>query len=221
MLLKDVLVSSAIIMKSCIFTLLLAALGAGVSAQTKKITVAPGVIANVVHEPGSSALKVLIPGVEEIELELTQPASNTFLIKTADYNGDGFKDFAFTSKDPIPGAPTLYDIYLYHPLEKTFEALEMPEAVCPQFSNVRVNPADKTLRSSCRSGTKSSMDIFRWADAYSLELVKSVDNSKEAQEEVAEEKAEQKADKAEQRKDVRENRAEQRKARKEETEEDD
>lgn len=196
-------------------------LGLSAAAQTKKITIAPGVTANVVHEPGASVVKVLIPGVEEIELELTQPAANTFMIKTADYNGDGFKDFAFTSKDPIPGSPVLYDIYLYHPMEKVFETLELPEAVCQHFSNVRVNAADKTLRSTCRAGTKSSMDIFRWADAYSLELVKSVDNSAEAQQEAAEEKADVKAAKAEKRKDMKEDRTEQRKAKKEELEEED
>lgn len=207
-------------MKHRILTILLAGLCTGAAAQTKKLAVAPGVSANIVHEPGSAIVKVLIPGVEEIELELTQSASNTFLIKSADYNGDGFKDFAMTSKDATPGAPTLYDIYLYHPLEKTFEALELPEGVCQHFSNVRLNAADRTLRSSCRSGTKSSMDIFRWADAFTLVLTKSVDNSAEAQQEVAEEKADQKAEKAEQRKDVKDNRAEQRKAKREEEEED-
>ncbi len=206
-------------MKHRILSILLASICTGAAAQTKKITVAPGVSANIVHEPGSNVVKVLVPGVEEMELELTQPGSNTFLIKTADYNGDGFKDFAMTSKDAMPGSPTVYDIYLYHPLEKSFEALELPEAVCQHFSNVRVNPADRTLRSSCRAGNKSSMDIFRWADNFSLELVKSVDNSTEAQQEAAEEKADKKADKTEQRKDAREDRAEKRKAKKEEDDE--
>lgn len=206
-------------MKYSVLTLALAGLAFGAAAQTKKITVAQGITANVVHEPGSKSVKVLVPGVEEMDLDLTQPGANTFLIKTADYNGDGFKDFAMTSRDPMPGSPTVYDIYLYHPMDKTFEALELPEAVCQQFSNVRVNLSDRTLRSSCRAGNKSSMDIFRWADNFSLELVKSVDNSKEAQEEAAEEKEEKKADKAEQRRDVREERAEKRKAKQEEDEE--
>jgi hypothetical protein len=163
-----------------------------------------------------------MPGVEAIDLELTQPVENTFLIKTADYNFDGFKDFAFTSKDAAnPAAPTVYDIYIYNPQEKTFEAPENPGGVCGQFGNIRLNAADKTLRSSCRSGNKTSVDIFRWVTANTLELTKSTDNSLEAQQDVAEEKAEQKAEKADQRKEVREEKADRRKEKKDEREDKD
>lgn len=188
-----------------------AIVAAPAGAQTKKLQIAPGLNAAINHEPGSRMVQVLMPGVETIELDLTQSPNNTFLIKTADYNFDGYKDFAFTSKDASnPSAPAIYDIFLYSPQEKSFEALENPGGTCEYLSNVRLNAGDKTLRSSCRTGSKSSLDIFRWAGPNSLELVKSTDNSAEAQQEAAEEKAEKKQEQAESRKEVREEREEQR-----------
>jgi hypothetical protein len=180
-------------------------------AQTKKLQIATGLTATINHPQGGRTVQVLIPGVETIDLDLTQAPTNTFLIKTADYNFDGYKDFSFTSKDASnPGAPTVYDIFIYSPQDKTFEALENPGGACGQFSNVRLNAGDKTLRSACRTGNKTSMDIFRWATPLSLELTKSTDNSLEVQQEMAEEKADQKQEKADTRQEVKEDRAEQR-----------
>lgn len=198
--------------KAFAFSLLLAAIAGGAAAQTKKLAITPGLNANINHVLGSKTVQVLIPGVETIELDITQNAASTFLIKTADYNFDGAKDFALAGRDPMnPAAPMVYDIYLYNPKEKTFEAPENPGGACGQFSNVRLNAADKTLRSSCKSGTKTSTDIFKWVTPFSLELTKSVDNSAEAQQDAAEEKADKKADKADTKKEAREEREEQRK----------
>lgn len=184
---------------------------ANIFAQTKKLQIAPGLTANINHIQGSKTVQVLIPGVEAIDLDLTQSPANTFLIKTADYNFDGFKDFAFTSKDPAnPTAPTVYDIFIYNPQDKTFEAPENPGGVCGVFANIRLNAGDKTLRSSCRSGNKVSTDIFRWVTPQSLELTKSVDNSMEAQQDMAEEKAEKKQEKADTRQEAKEDRADER-----------
>ncbi len=202
--------------------MLVLALSMSAMAQTKKLQITPGLAATISHAVGSKTVQVLIPGVEAIELDLTQNGSNAFLIKTADYNFDGAKDFAFTSKDAAnPAAPTVYDIFLYNPQEKTFEAPENPGGVCGVFSNVRLNAADKTLRSSCKSGTKTSVDIFRWVTPFSLELTKSTDNSAEAQQEVAEDKADKKAEKTDSRKDARDEKADQRKVKKEEREDKD
>ncbi len=193
------------IMKKVASLLLLAAIAGGAAAQTKKLAITPALSANINHVLGTNTVQVLIPGVETIELELTQSTNNTFTIKTADYNFDGNKDFAFAGRDPLnPAAPSVYDIYLYNPQDKTFEAPENPGGACGQFSNVRLNAADKTLRSSCKSGSKMSVDIFKWVTPFSLELTKSTDNSAEAQGEAAEEKAEQKTEKADTKKEARE-----------------
>ncbi len=208
--------------KAFAFSLLLAAITGGVAAQTKKLIITTGVSANINHVLGSKTVQVLIPGVETIDLDISQNAANTFGIKTADYNFDGAKDFALAGRDPLnPAAPLVYDIYLYNPKEKTFEALENPGGACGQFSNVRLNAADKTLRSSCRSGTKTSTDIFKWVTPYSLELAKSTDNSAETQQEMAEEKADKKADKADTKKEAREEKADRRKEQKEQKDTDD
>src|ERR1043165_9800249 len=160
-----------------LLTALIALTAFSVNAQTKKLQITNGLTATIGHAQGSKTVQVLIPGVETIELDLSQPAGNTFLIKTADYNFDGYKDFAFTSKDAAnPAGPTLYDLYIYNPQEKTFEAPENPGGACGQFSNIRLNAADKTLRSSCRSGSKTSVDVYKWVTPSSLELVKSIDN---------------------------------------------
>jgi hypothetical protein len=181
------------------------------SAQTKKLLVANGITATIRHTAGSKTVQVLMPGVEAIDLELSQSAANAFLIKTADYNFDGYKDFAFAGKDAsVPDAPTVFDIFLYNPQDKAFEAPENPGGACGQFSNIRLNAADKTLRSSCRSGTRTSTDVFRWVTPFSLELTKSIDNSTEAQQEAAEEKMEKKQEKAGQREDEKEEKKEQR-----------
>lgn len=171
-------------------------------AQTKRLAITPTLSATIQHASGAPTVDVLIPGVETITLDLTQPATATFLIKSADYNFDGYRDFAFTSKDAA--APTRYDIFLYHPEEKTFEALEAEGGVCESLTNVRVSAADKTLRLSCRAGTpKSSTDIYRWDSPYTLTLVKSIDNSADTTAELAEEKADAKAERSGQRQDAR------------------
>ncbi len=176
------------------------------TAQTRKLLITPTLSAAITHTPGAPTVDVLIPGVETITLDLSQPGDAVFVIKSADYNFDGYKDFAFTSRDAaVPAAPTRYDIFLYHPEEKTFEALEAEGGVCEGFTNVRVSAADKTLRVSCRSGAvgKSSTDVYRWDSPYTLALVKSMDNSAETTAEIAEEKANAKTERAGQRQDAR------------------
>ena len=191
-----------------------------VHAQTKKFQITAGLPATINHAAGSAMVQVLIPGVETIELDLSQPISPTYQIKTADYNFDGQKDFAFVAVNQVSGIQ-VYDIFIYRPDDKSFEALELPGGVCERFSNVRLSAGDKTLRSSCKSGTKSSTDIFKWSSPYALELVKSADNSAEAQQEAAELKSEQKAEKDDTRKEVREDKADRKKERKEANDEDD
>lgn len=205
-----------------LLSLLLLCLASSAFAQTKKYLVTAGLQATVKHDEGSNTVQVLLPGVDAIELDLSQPAGHSFVIKTADYNFDGYKDFAFTSRDPSDMmAPTVFDIFIYHPDEQTFEAPENPGGVCGQFSNVRLNAGDKTLRSSCRSGNKSSTDVFRWVTPYSLELASSVDHSAEAQQERAEQKADEKADKQDARRDAREERNDKRQQKREDKDDDD
>jgi hypothetical protein len=207
-------------MKLSLLSLAIVLSAFSLQAQTKKIQIAPGLAANVQHVPGSPGVQVLIPGVETIELDLSMPLAGSYLIQTADYNFDGQKDFAFVGVN-VAGGTQVYDIFLYHPADKSFEALDVPGGICERFGNVRLNAADKTLRSSCRSGTKSSMDIFRWANPFALELVSSKDNSTDAQQEAAELKAEQKAEKQDVRKEVREDKLDRKKERKEEREDED
>jgi hypothetical protein len=207
-------------MKSLFFSLAVILSTINVQAQVKKYLIIPGVQASINHAAGSPTVQVLIPGVETIELDLSQPISATYQIKTADYNFDGQKDFAFVAVNQISGTQ-IYDIFIYRPDDKSFEALELPGGVCERFGNVRLTAADKTLRSSCKSGTKSSTDIFKWGNAYALELIQSTDNSAEAQQEAAEMKSEQKTEKEETRKDVREEKTERKKERKEAKEDED
>lgn len=185
-----------------------------VQAQTKKVQITTGIAAQIKHTPGAAMVQVLIPGVEMIELDLSQPLSESYQIKTADYNFDGYKDFAFVAVNQATGMQP-YDIYLYRPEEKSFEVLEVPAGICERFSNVRINAADKSLRSSCKAGVKSSLDTYVWTAPFQLELRGSVDHSMEAQQDAAEEKADEKAEKDEQRANVREERADKKAERKE------
>lgn len=207
-------------MKSIFLTIALAGSALGADAQTKKMQIRAGLPATINHAVGSNTVQVLIPGVETIELDLSQPVAATYQIKMADYNFDGQKDFAFVAVNQTSGTQ-VYDIFLYRPEDKSFEALDVPGGVCERFGNVRLAAGEKTLRSSCRSGLKSSTDIFKWTSPFSLELVRSTDNSTEAQQEAAELKSEKKAEKADVRKEVREDKQERKKERKEEREDDD
>ncbi len=186
------------------------------SAQTKKLTITTGLQATINHAEGSKTVEVLIPGVETIDLDLTQPGNTAFQIKTADYNFDGYKDFALVGPASATGVQ-VYDIFLYHPADKTFEALEWSGGVCEAPGNVRLNAADKTLKSSCKTAGKSSADIFKWVTPFTLELTKSIDNSADAQQDAADAKRDKKADKAEQQQDKREERKDKKAAKKEES----
>lgn len=199
------------------FLLLAIALFAGFNsfAQSKKIPIAPGLTASVNHQPGSPTIQVLIPGVETIELDLNQPVSETYQIKVQDFNFDGQKDFAFVAVNQATGMQP-YDIFLYHPAEKSFEALEVPGGVCERFANVRLNVSEKTLRSSCKAGTKTSLDTYVWTSQFVLELKGSVDHSLEAQEDAADQTADEKAEKAEKRAANNEAREEKKATKKEE-----
>lgn len=190
-------------LKTIVLLSVLSLPGAGAYAQAKKYTIAPGLIAEVAHIQGSIAVTVKIPGVEQIDVDISQPADGIYQIKTADYNFDGFKDFAFVGTNGTTGMH-VYDIFLYHPADRTFESLEVSDGACEVFGNVRTNPAEKTLRSSCKSGKKSSLDVYKWADAFTLQLVKSTDNSADAQADAAEEKATNKEEQADKRKEKRE-----------------
>ena len=204
-----------------IFCLLCAALVSTAAAgQSKKLLIAHGLQATINHSAGSRTVQVLIPGVEIIELDLEQPVQPAYQIRTADYNYDGFRDFAFVAVNQASGTQG-YEIFLYHPEDKSFEALDVPDGICGRFGNVRLSAGNRTLKSSCRSGGKSSTDIYKWSSPFSLELVSSKDNTAETLGEAAEEKAELKAEKAGQRKEIRDERLEQRKEKREEREDED
>jgi len=198
--------AALLLISSCIYSI-------SAFAQAKKYTVSEGISAQISHMQGNSTIDVVIPGVDKMSLDLQQPGTGIFQIKTTDYNFDGYKDFAFVGAN-AEGSIQVYDIFLYNPTEGGFEALEVPDGACEFFGNVRLSPAEKTLRSSCRNGNKSSQDVFKWTTPFGLELVKSEDNSTDAAGEIAEEKADQKAEKAAQRKEKREEISEQRKDRK-------
>jgi hypothetical protein len=200
------------------FSILLATAAFG---QNKKYNVAPDVVANVKHEQGSKIFQVLMAGVEVLELELTQPADAVYQIKTADYNFDGFKDFAFTSVAPVSGIH-IFEIFLYHDDANTFEALEVPNGICETFGNVRVMPGTREMKSSCRTGSvKTSSDTYRWTGRYDLELVGSKDNTGETLKEIADEKDEKKLEKKEQLQEKREDLKQRKQEKKEEREDDD
>ncbi len=188
--------------KSAALTLLALSLCLYSQAQSKKYTVTAGLSAQISHTQGKGTVEVAIPGVELMNLDLTQPSNGVFQIKTSDYNFDGYKDFAFVGVNTATGTQ-VYDIYLYHPADGVFEALEIADGACDAFGNVRTNATDKTLRSSCKKGNKSSQDMYKWTSQFTLELISSTDNSTEALTDEIEDKAEKKADKAEQRKDKR------------------
>ncbi|MBS1643895.1 MAG: hypothetical protein JST36_02565 [Bacteroidetes bacterium] len=194
------------------------------SAQTKKYRVDALTEVQVQHRPGAGTIQVVQMGQEPIELDLTQPGTNTFQIKTADYNFDGFKDFAFVSTDPATGSQA-YDIFLFYPEDRSFESLEAPPGVCEGWNNVRLSIADKTLKNTCKTGGKTSSDLFKWTSQFSLEHLKSTDNTQEAQQERTAQKAELKADKqeekAEQKQQQQDRRQDRRERQKEQHTEDD
>lgn len=198
------------------FPIFLAAVCATVvlPAQSKKYKVDAQTEALVQHRDGAATLQVLLVGQEPIELDLTQPGTNTFQIKTADYNFDGFKDFAFVSTDPTTGSQA-YDIFLYYPEDRSFDGLEAPPGVCEGWNNVRLFIADKTLKNTCKTAGKSSSDLFKWVSQFSLEPVKSIDNTQEAQQERAAQKAALKTDKQEDKAEQKQQQQDQRQDRRE------
>jgi len=173
-------------------------------AQTKKFPINATLQATVQHAPGAQTFDVLIPGVETITLDLMQSGASTFLIKTTDYNADGYRDIAFTARS-ADGADTRYEIFLYHPDVKTFESLETPgDGICENLMNVRTSPTERTLTVSCAgAGGKRSSDVYRWADPFTLALVRSTDNTPGTAADRAADKADAKAERDEARRSRR------------------
>lgn len=141
-------------------------------AQTKNLLIATGLKASVMIDNNTNEAKVLMAGMDTLALSLTE-SSAPRAIKAADYNYDGFKDLAVTTAGTQPGE-VRYDIFLYHPAEKTFEPLEPGEGSrCDALTNIKLLRAENAISITCRAGGKPMADVYRWEDAFTLAYVRS------------------------------------------------
>ena len=174
--------------------LLLAALPFFAEAQTKNILIATGLKATVFIDNASSEAKILMAGMDTLALPLAE-SNAPRAIKTSDYNFDGFKDLAVTTAGTQPGA-VLYDLFLYHPAEKTFEPLETGEGSrCDAFTNVKLLRAENAISVTCRAeGGKPMADIFRWETPFSLTYLRSTGADPDAEKPEREPRSKKKKD---------------------------
>lgn len=100
--------------------------------------------------------------IESIETSITDKEMH---FVTEDYNFDGYKDFAVYRTDDGMGVYTIYQIFIYNPVNKQFKKLKIPlnsNRECDEFCDIQVNKKRKTFQSSCRGGAKWHTDIWKF-----------------------------------------------------------
>ncbi|PJJ84429.1 XAC2610-related protein [Mucilaginibacter auburnensis] len=81
-----------------------------------------------------------------------------------DYNFDGYDDVAFSLPDAGMGVYQTFNIWLYDPSSKRFQALQESEdarAKCSCLCDVTLNPKEKLLYTACRGGARWWQDVYR------------------------------------------------------------
>ena len=82
----------------------------------------------------------------------------------ADYNFDGYDDFAFSIPDAGMGVYRTFNIWLYNPKTKRYNELlpyEDNRSKCNCLCDVSVDKKNKMIITSCRGGAKWWQDIYR------------------------------------------------------------
>jgi hypothetical protein len=81
-----------------------------------------------------------------------------------DYNFDGYDDLAFSLPDAGMGVYHTFNIWLYNPATKRFEALQESKdarAKCSCLCDVTLNTKQKLLYTACRGGARWWQDVYR------------------------------------------------------------
>lgn len=157
----------------CLLPALLCALCTAAQPQTFKPLANTKVELQPDYENDQIHVRVLASGPRQTLL-LTESMTRTQRsITIADYNFDGVKDFAVSVLDDGQGVYSVYDIFLYQPHTGTFTRLECPgNGQCSMFCDVQIDPASRTLSSSCRGGAAWHTDVYRFGKR-GIELVRS------------------------------------------------
>jgi hypothetical protein len=114
--------------------------------------------------------------INNIETSVTGKPSR---LEANDYNFDGYTDFATFHTDDGMGVYTIYQIFIFNPKTKKFNALEFPtnyNSKCDMFCDVKIDKIKKTLHSSCRGGAKTHTDIWKYDQHKKLTLLKTESN---------------------------------------------
>lgn len=96
-------------------------------------------------------------------------------LEVADYNFDGYQDFACYRTDDGMGVYTIYQIFLYERINEQFKLLQIPSVYnpnCDEFCDIKIDKKNKTMQSSCRAGARWHVDIWKFDKNNKLLLVK-------------------------------------------------
>lgn len=110
--------------------------------------------------------------ITSIETSITGKPSH---LEINDYNFDGYTDFAAFHTDDGMGVYTIYQIFIFNPKTKNFDALKFPtnyNPKCDMFCDVKIDKIKKTLSSTCRGGARTHTDIWKYDSNKKLILSK-------------------------------------------------
>jgi hypothetical protein len=92
-----------------------------------------------------------------------------------DYNFDGYQDFATYHLDDGMGVYTIFQLFIYNPINSQFALLKLPRNFgpeCDEFCDIQINKKKKTIQSSCRGGARWHTDIWKFDKNKNLILLK-------------------------------------------------
>lgn len=84
-----------------------------------------------------------------------------------DYNFDGYTDIAVSAPDMGMGVYSIFDIFLYQPISKNYQALDrehfdFSHSQCSIFADIQLVPLKQQMSSSCRGGAKWWTDTYQF-----------------------------------------------------------
>lgn len=110
--------------------------------------------------------------IDSIETSITGKEMH---VAIEDYNFDGCKDFALYRTDDEMGVYSIYQIFIYNPINRQFRKLKVPlnaNAECDEFCDIQINKKTKTLQSACRGGAGWHTDIWKFDKNKNLIVLK-------------------------------------------------
>ena len=118
-----------------------------VRAQTDTLTFQPkrGIVAKITIS-GQEVVYAAIKGHSKNVGQLTVETENPLRVHVADYNFDGYDDFAVSHVADGMGTYMYYYIYKYSPRANKFYAMKPPCSY--EFINVVLDPKSRTLSNS-------------------------------------------------------------------------